>query len=130
MVVKFLPLAVAFNHHPGAPHHHLVGRPIGRGGGSHHVACGDGDVSKDLDVDLDESVIVLHTRIELGFEAFPLLLCGGAFTEEPSTGAVAVPFGQMILYPGIHVSVIAGKVMALLQGNDIFHITGLDSGAE
>ena len=93
MIVKFLPLAVAFNHHTGTPHHRLTGGPIGRGGGSHHVACGYGRVSKDLHFDMDESVIVLHARIQLGLETSLLLLRRGALAEKPSTGAEAVPFG-------------------------------------
>ncbi len=93
MIVKLLPLAVAFNHHTGTPHHRLTGGPIGRGGGSHHVACGDGRVSKDLHFDMDESVIVLHARIELGFEASFFLLRRSALPEKPSSGAEAVPIG-------------------------------------
>ena len=36
----------------------------------------------------------------------------------------------MVLHPGVQVPGVAGKVMALLQGNDIFHITGLNSSAQ
>ncbi len=93
MIVKLLPLATPFNHHAGSPHHYLTGRPIGRGGGSHHVTRGYGRVSKDLHIDMDEPVIVFHTRIQLGFEASFLLLCRSACAEKPSTRAEAVPFG-------------------------------------